>query len=119
MIIITAPEELRQTGKKDDWIKDRKLAYENTIKSHNYNKKLFDKNQIQHKFNLEDTVYVENGNKLDRRKLDELYIGPLKKIEKISDKIYKINMGKKRNESTLFHVTKLIPMRKIEKEDNE
>jgi len=67
-----------------DWICDRKIAYENTIKSHDYNKKLFDKNRKDMEFNVGDMVYVENGNKLNRRKLDELKIGPYKIIERIS-----------------------------------
>jgi len=81
-----------------DWICDRKIAYENTIKSHDYNKKLFDKNRKDMEFNVGDMVYVENGNKLNRRKLDELKIGPYKIIERISNSIYRINTGhKKRN----------------------
>ncbi|MGR0243497.1 hypothetical protein ACUWC2_28845, partial [Klebsiella pneumoniae] len=40
------PEELRQSKTADHWITDRKLALENSIKSHNYNKKLIDKNRI-------------------------------------------------------------------------
>ncbi|MGR0272038.1 hypothetical protein ACUWC3_28380, partial [Klebsiella pneumoniae] len=41
------PEELRQSKTADHWITDRKLALENSIKSHNYNKKLIDKNRIR------------------------------------------------------------------------
>ncbi|KAF0759011.1 Integrase catalytic domain-containing protein [Aphis craccivora] len=59
-----------------DWICDRKIAYKNIIKSYDYNKKLFDKNRKDMEFNVGDMVYVENGNKLNRRKLDELRIGP-------------------------------------------
>lgn len=46
--VTALPEELKRTTDKDEWIRDRRLAYENTIKSHNYNKKLFDKNRKQH-----------------------------------------------------------------------
>lgn len=55
-------------------------------------------------------VYVENGNKLNRKKLDELKIGPYKIIEKISNSIYRINTGHKKSESNLFHISKLIPI---------
>ena len=67
-----------------------------------------------------DKVYVENGNRLNRRKLDELKIGPFEIIGKISNSIYKINTGKKKTESSFFHITKLQPI-KTEKEeaDNE
>jgi len=79
------PHELKEGKKTEmDWICDRKIAYENTIKSHDYDKKLFDKNRKDIEFNVGDMVYVENGNKLNRRKLDELKIGPYKIIERIS-----------------------------------
>lgn len=110
------PNELKIKKKEDDWIEDKKIALENTIKSHNYNKKLFDKNRKQYEFNIGDKVYVENGNRLNRRKLDELKIGPFEIIEKISNSIYKINTGKKKTESTFFHITKLQPMRTEEEE---
>lgn len=114
--VTALPEELKRTTDKDEWIRDRRLAYENTIKSHNYNKKLFDKNRKQHTFNVGDTVYIKNGNRLNRKKLDELYIGPLQIVEKISNSIYKVNTGKKKTESTLYHITKLIPTMEEEEE---
>lgn len=55
-------------------------------------------------------VYVENGNKLNRKKLDHLRIGPFQIIEKISKSIYRIDTGHKKTESNLFHVTKLVPV---------
>ena len=92
-----------------DWICDRKIVYKNTIKSHDYNKKLFDKNRKDMKFNVGDMVYVKIENKLNRRKLDELRIGPYEIIERISNSIYRINTGHKKSESNNFHITKLIP----------
>ncbi|CAI6344779.1 unnamed protein product [Macrosiphum euphorbiae] len=104
------PHELKEGKKTEmDWICDRKIAYKNTIKSHDYNKKLFDKNRKDMEFKVGDMVYVENGNKLNRKKLDELRIGPYKIIERISNSIYKINTGHKKSESNNFHITKLIP----------
>jgi len=45
-----------------DWLKDRKIAFENTIKSHKkHNKKMFDKNRKYFEFNVGDMMYVENG----------------------------------------------------------
>lgn len=107
------PKELKQEL-QSDWNIDKEIALENTLKSHNYNKKFFDKNRRYHKFNVGDLVYVENGNKLNRRKLDELKIGPYKITEKISDSIYRIDVGHKKAESNLFHITKLIPVRIID-----
>jgi len=103
------PEELKEHENSEDWKKDRKIALDNTIKSHEYNKKLFDKNRKENEFNTGDFVYIENGNKLNRKKLDELRIGPFKIIEKISNTIFKIETGKRNEETGLFHITKLIP----------
>lgn len=104
------PEELKSVKTHTDWIRDRGIALENTIKSHNYNKTLFDKKLKYWEFNIGDMVYVENGNKLNRKKLDELKIGPYKIIEKISNTIYRIDTGHKKKESNIFHITKLIPV---------
>lgn len=104
------PNELKRDKTKVEWIRDRKIALENSIKSHKYNKQIFDKNRTHFNFNTGDMVYVENGNKLNRNKLDELKIGPFKIIEKISNSIYRINTGFKKSESNLFHITKLIPI---------
>ncbi len=99
-------------------MRDRKIALEKTIKSHNYNKKLYDKNRKQINFDEGDMVFVENGNKLNRKKLDELRVGPYKILKKLSNSIYEINTGHKKSESNFFHVSKLISAPK-EKEDEE
>lgn len=115
--ITILPNELKQERSHSDWIRDRKIALGNTIKSHNYNKKLFDKNRKYCEFNAGDMVYVENGNKLNRKKLDELKIGPYEIVEKISNSIYRIDTGHKKTESNLFHITKLIPVHTFEEEE--
>lgn len=98
------PEELKSHKTQNDLLQDRKIALERTIKSHNYNKQQFDKNRKNNQFKAGDSVYVENGNRINRRKLDELKIGPYEIINKISNSIYKINAGYKNripNTSTL------------------
>lgn len=104
------PEELKRDKTKVEWIKDGKIAFENSLKSHNYNKQRFDKNRKQIDFSVSDMVYVENGNKLNRNKLDELKIGLFEIMEKISNSIYRINTGYRMLKSNLFHITKLLPM---------
>lgn len=116
--VTVLPNELKLKKPKRDWLKDRKIALENKKKSHNYNKKLFDKSRKNHEFNVGDTVYVENGNKLNRRKLDELKIGPYEIVEKISHSIYRINTDHRKSESNLFHITKLIPTPREEEEED-
>lgn len=114
---IIIPTELRQEKQHKNWIEDRKKALENTKRSHNYNKTLFDKHRKNWEFKSGDLVYVENGNKLNRKKLDEIRIGPYRIIQKISESIYKIDTGHKKNESNLFHITKLIPVLTLEENE--
>ncbi|GAB1860711.1 RNA-directed DNA polymerase [Camponotus japonicus] len=110
------PEELRRKKNGKDWIKDKKLALERTLRSHKYNKSIFDRNRKHHEFNVGDMVFIENGNKLNRKKLEELRIGPFTIEKKISNSIYKIKTEKRNQDTSLFHVTKLIPM--LEDEDD-
>lgn len=110
------PEELRRKKNGEDWIRDKKLALERTLRSHEYNKSIFDRNRRHHEFNVGDMVFIENGNKLNRKKLEELRIGPFTIEEKISNSIYKLKTAKRNQDTSLFHVTKLIPM--LENKDN-
>lgn len=108
--ITVLPKEISRENTSKNLLEDRELAYKNTIKSHNYNKRLFDKNKNHFEFKEGDLVFVENGNKLNRKKLDELRTGPYKILEKVSKSIYKIDTGHRKSESTLFHITKLTPV---------
>lgn len=71
-------KKLKQEKTQSDLQKDRKLALHRTKKSQNYNKKIFDKGRKQLEFQVGDIVFVENKNNLNRKKLDELKIGPYK-----------------------------------------
>ncbi len=90
--------------------RDRKLAYERSMKSHSYNKTVYDKNRKMYIFNEGESVLVEHGNRLNRSKLDELRIGPFKIEKKISNIMYKINTGYRKDESNIFHISKLVPL---------
>lgn len=107
------PDELKKISRPEDWIQDRKKALENTIKSHKYNKKIFDESRKDVKLTVGDMVFVENGNRLNRKKMEEIRIGPYEIVEKVSNSIYKINTGRKQSENSLFHITKLIPANSI------
>lgn len=89
---------------------DRKLAFQRSRKSHEYNKTLFDKSRIQYDFKKGDMVYVNHGNKLNKKKMDEIRTGPFEIEEKISDSVFKINTGRGSRSIGLYHITKLIPM---------
>lgn len=103
------PEELKQGKTKTNLQNDRILALDRTKQSHNYNKNIYDKGRTQLEFKSGDIVFVENNNKLNRRKLDELRIGPYKILKKISNSIYEIDTGHKKTESNMFHISKLTP----------
>ena len=104
------PPELKSMCSKGDLKRDREQAFTNTMKSHAYNKRIFDKHRKDYKLEVGDSVYVENGNRLNRKKLDELRIGPYKILKKISDSIYELDTGYQKAESNLYHVTKLHPV---------
>lgn len=104
------PAELKLRYTQEDLKRDRKLALKNTIHSHNYNKKIYDHHRDEYKFNVGDRVYVENGNRLNRKKLDELRVGPYKILRKVSNSIYEVDTGHKKAESNLYHITKLYPI---------
>lgn len=103
------PDELKRKKDNNDLDKDRTIALQNSIKYHEYNKKLYDKNRKDYDFRAGDLVYVENGNRLNRKKLDEIRIGPYKILNKLSNSMYEIDTGHKKSESNLFHISKLIP----------
>ncbi|KAK9883640.1 hypothetical protein WA026_001812 [Henosepilachna vigintioctopunctata] len=111
------PKELRQERGKSVWMRDKKTAFNNTLKSHDYNKMRYDKNRKDREFNEGDMVYDENGNKLNRKKLDELRIGPYKIINERTNTIYEIDTGHRKTESNLFHVSKFIPVQMKEEEE--
>ena len=103
----TVPMEIRE---QNDFYKDRKLAFVNSIRDHERNKeRLKPKNEI-YEFEVGELVYIENGNKLNRGKLDEIRIGPFEIMEKRSNSVYavKVNENKTRN-TRLYHRSKMIP----------
>lgn len=104
------PFELKSKYTKEDLERDRKKALENSMTSHNYNKRKYDLNRKEHKFKVGDRVFVENGNRLNRKKMDELRIGPYKILNKISNTIYEVDTGYKKVESNLYHISKLSPV---------
>ena len=115
------PSELKQDNSEQTWIEDRKIALENTKKNHEYNKRIYDKGREHFDFKVGELVFVENGNKLNRKKLEELKIGPYEIMGKLSNTIYKINTGHRKSESNLFHISKLtpVPTPHEEKEDTD
>lgn len=104
------PKELATNQQLTNLKENRIKALQNSLKYHEYNKKVYDRNRKDHVFQTGEMVYVENGNRLNRKKLDKLRIGPYKILEKISDTMYRVNTGFKKEESNIFHYSKLIPL---------
>lgn len=88
---------------------DREEALRNSKKNYERNKKRIDKNRKELEFQEGDLVYVSNGNKLNRNKLDEVRRGPFVITRRVSNSIYEVKCKKRRNESNLFHSSKLKP----------
>jgi transposase InsO family protein len=87
----------------------RALAYKNSAKNHELNKKRVDQNRKVCNLEVGDLVYVENGNKLNRNKLDEVRIGPYPIIQKISNSIVIVQCGPRKLNTRQFHISKLTP----------
>lgn len=102
-------------------VADRKIAFERNRtrmifliflfnstfnKAHDRNKKYFDKNKVRDSFDIGERIYVENGNKLTRRKLDEIRVGPYTVVNKLSKTVYEIDTGKKTHNRRLYHISK-------------
>lgn len=103
------PHELKDNKNSNQLENGRNIAFKNSIKYHEYNKKIYDKNRKIYDFKTDDLVYIDNGNRLNRRKLDELRIGPYKILKKISNSMYEVDTGHKKSESNLFHISNLTP----------
>lgn len=91
-----------------DLLADRKIAFRNSVRYHEANKRRCDKNKRDITFNVGDMVYVENGNRLNRHKLDELRIGPFPIVKKLSNTVYEIDVGYKTCSKRLYHANKII-----------
>lgn len=89
---------------------DKLLAIENTIKYHEYNKLLYDQNKLDVTFKVGDLVYVSNGNKLNREKLDILRIGPYPITRQLSHNVFEVNVGRGPLSRRLYHASKIVPV---------
>ena len=88
---------------------DRLKAFQNSMQIHNVNRKQFNKNRKIHDFKIGDLVYVNHGNPLNKNKLDEIRTGPFPVVAKISNVLFQIDSGYQKNESNIYHVSKMYP----------
>ncbi|XP_003737956.1 uncharacterized protein LOC100901664, partial [Galendromus occidentalis] len=98
------PRELIESR---DMQKDRSEALLNSISNFERNKRRIDRLRKDEGFRAGEYAYVENGNRLNRGKLEEVRGGPFRVVKKISNSMYEIDCGKRKKEANLFHVSKL------------
>lgn len=91
-----------------DLVTDRELALRNSIMYHNRNKRRFDRTRTDLSFSVDDYVFIDNGNKLNRSKLDPVRIGPFRISKKLSSHVYEIDIGTSGNSKKLYHISKLL-----------
>lgn len=87
---------------------DRRLAFENSLKYHNYNKLQYDARKSDVMFAIGDYVYIANGNKLNRNKMDQVRIGPFPITRKICDTVFEVCVGQGPFPNRLYHVSKIL-----------
>ena len=86
---------------------DRLVALSNSDRNFERNKQRIDKIRKEACFKVNDHVYVENGSRMNRGKLEEIRIGPFEVVRRISKSMYEIATNKRKKEANLFHVSKL------------
>ena len=85
----------------------RKIAFDNSNKSHEQNKQYYDKKHNNISFETNDLVYIENKNDITRRKLEPIMIGPFRIVKKLSDVSYEVMCDKRGKQTDIYHISKL------------
>jgi transposase InsO family protein len=92
-----------------DYSGDLILAYNNSLIAHEKNKTRYDQGREETILEIGEEVYIENGNRLNRTKLDEVRIGPFKIKRKIANTVYEVETGGQGIRNTrLYHVSKIV-----------
>ena len=101
------PQELIEDR---DLAHDRKEAFNKSQENFMKNKERIDRNRKEQDIKPNDFVFVETGSKLNRNKLAEIRLGPFRVLNKLSNTMFEIDSGKRKKESNIFHVSKLVPV---------
>lgn len=91
-----------------DITRDRKIAFDRSVRFHAYNKSLYDASKNDVLFNVGDSVLVDNGNRLNRDKLDPLRIGPFVISRKLSNNVFELIVNSGPLGKRLYHASKLL-----------
>lgn len=89
----------------------KKIAFHNSQKGHEQNKKYYDSKHKQMTFKENDLVLVQNKNPISRRKLESKMLGPFKIIKKNFLKLHVIECDKKGRKSDVFHISMIKPFK--------
>ena len=87
---------------------DRKNAYQNSMKNHLINKQRIDRIRKSWEFKVNDWVYIENGNRLNRKKIESIRKGPFRITKKVTSLIFEVQTGPG-EKTEIFHCNKLTP----------
>ena len=102
------PDELNDNN-LTNVVNNIEIAFRKSKEIHNQNKEYYDKNLKQIDYKVGDLVYVQSVNKLNKDKIDPIRVGSFKIKEKISDVMFLLDSRFRRNESDIFHASKLVP----------
>ena len=102
------PDELNDNNLKN-LVNNREITFRKAKEIHNHNKEYYDKNVKQIDYKVGDLVYVQSVNKLNKDKIDPIRVGPFKIKEKISYVMFFLDSRFRKNESNIFHASKLVP----------
>lgn len=87
---------------------DRIKAFENASKVHLYNKRNFDKIHKDIEFVVGQKIFVENGNRLNRSKLDSIRSGPFVIQKKLSNNVFVVSAGRGPLCNKIYHASKFV-----------
>ena len=94
-----------------DLAADRQVAFQNSINNHNYNKSRYDSHDSHVSdvsFSVGDSVYIDNGNKQNRNKLDPVRLGPCKITDKLCESVFEVDVGFGHFRKRTYHISKMI-----------
>ena len=87
-IIEIAPKGIIEN--KTDLERDKEEAFKNSMRNFKINKQKYDKKRREHEFKIGDMAFTQNGNKLNRNKLEKIRKGPFKILRRISNSMYEV-----------------------------
>lgn len=94
----------------NDLEKDRKLAFENSSRNFEFNKKRVDRVKKDRPCGPGDWVMVKRGSKLNRGKLEAVRDGPFRVEKKLSNLMYLVKAGRRKANHNVFHRDQLVPI---------